>query len=209
MRRVLTGTLAAIAALGLSACQTVQNTAGTPTTYQDPASLGPVRGVGIESQDIVSMTDQMMRDMLTEPRLANAQLSPNVIIDSEYFKNESSSRLNVNTITDRLRVGLQRASQGRMNFVGRNYASMVNKERELKRAGVVDKATLPGAKAQKGADYRLGGRISSLDSRDPKTGLMSRFNQIVFEMVDQETGEIVWSGIYDFAKTAQDDIIYR
>jgi penicillin-binding protein activator len=209
MRRLLSVSVAAALGLTLSACQRVDNTAGSPTTYVDPGSAGPVRGVGIESQDIVGMTDQMMRDMLSEPRLAAAATPPHVIIDSEYFANESSSRLNKNSITDRLRVSLNRASAGRMLFVGRQYADMVAKERELKRAGVVDKATTPGAKAQKGGDYRLGGRITSLDSRDPRSGTLQRYNQIVFEMVDLETAEIIWSGIYEFAKSAQDDIIYR
>ncbi|CAA7619462.1 conserved exported hypothetical protein [Candidatus Terasakiella magnetica] len=212
-------TVAAITAgLSLAACQTVDNTpgnrtfgnsSGTPTTYVDPGSMGPVRGVGIESQDIIGMTDQMMRDMLTEPRLASAATPPNVIIDSEYFQNDSSSRLNKNVITDRLRVSLNRAASGRMQFVGRHYADMVAKERELKRKGVTDKGTVPGAKAQKGGDYRLGGRINSLDARDPKSGIVQRYNQIVFEMVDLESAEIVWSGMYEFAKAAQDDIIYR
>ena len=198
-----------VGGLALTACQKVDNTAGAPTVYIDPGSPGPVKGVGIESQDIIGMTDQMLRDMLSQPRLANAQTPPNVIIDSEYFYNESSSRLNKNSITDRLRVGLNRAAQGRMQFVGRHYADMVAKERELKRQGTVDQATQPAARAQKGGDYRLGGRITSLDSRDPKTGMMQRYNQIIFEMVDLETSEIVWSGIYEFAKAAQDDIIYR
>jgi len=206
MRRLM---IVASSALALSACQTVQNSAGTPTTYQDPATLGAVKGVGIESQDIVSMTDQMMRDMLTEPRLANAATAPNVIIDAEYFVNESSSRINRNSITDRLRVSLQRASQGRMNFVGRHYANMVQSERNLKRQGVVDKATTGTAAAQKGGDYRLGGRITSLDARDPRTGMMSRYTQIIFEMADLESGDIVWSGIYEFSKAAADDVIYR
>ena len=209
MRRPSRLAVPVLAALVLVACQRVDNSAGSPTTYVDPGSPGPVRGVGIESQDIIGMTDQMMRDMLTEPRLANAEVPPNVIIDAEYFYNESSSRINKNSITDRLRVGLTRAAKGRMVFVGRTYADMVAKERELKRKGVTDRATLPGAKAQKGGDYRLGGRITSVDSRDPRSGQMQRYSQIVFEMVDLETAEIVWSGIYEFAKAAQDDIIYR
>lgn len=206
MRRLMT---VAAAAVALSACQTVQNEAGTPTTYQDPASMGAVRGVGIESQDIISMTDQMMRDMLTEPRLANANPPPNVIIDGEYFVNESSSRINRNSITDRLRVGLNRAAQGRMQFVGRHYANMVASERKLKRKGVVDQGKNAAAVAQAGGDYRLGGRITSLDQRDVKSGMMQRYTQIVFEMVDLETGEIAWSGIYEFSKAAADDVIYR
>lgn len=209
MRRLSTAFTILATGLSLAACQRVDNSAGAPTIYVDPGSSGPVRGVGIESQDIVSMTDQMLRDMLSQPRLANAATPPNVIIDSEYFHNESSSRLNKNSITDRLRVGLNRAAAGRMQFVGRHYADMVAKERDLKRQGTVDRGTRPGAVAQKGGDYRLGGRITSLDSRDPKTGMMQRYNQIIFEMVDQETAEIVWSGIYEFAKAAQDDIIYR
>jgi PBP1b-binding outer membrane lipoprotein LpoB len=211
MRRIPANFMAflSLSTVLLAGCQTVNNSAGTPTTYQDPATAGAIKGVGIESQDIISMTDQMMRDMLSEPRIANASQTPNIIIDAEYFYNESSSRLNKNSITDRLRVSLNRAAQGRMQFVGRHYADMVQKERNIKQAGVVDRGTLPSARAQKGGDYRLGGRITSLDARDPRTGMMSRYNQIVFEMVDLETAEIVWSGIYEFAKTAQDDIIYR
>ncbi|MBC7952113.1 MAG: penicillin-binding protein activator LpoB [Rhodospirillaceae bacterium] len=206
MRRLMT---VAAAALMLSACQTVQNQAGTPTTYTDPGTLGPVKGVGIESQDIISMTDQMMRDMLTEPRLAAAAAPPNVIIDGEYFVNESSSRINRNVITDRLRVGLQRAAQGRMQFVARHNAAMVQNERNIKRQGAIDKGVNPSAVAQKGGDYRLGGRITSMDARDVKSGMTQRYTQIIFEMTDLESAEIVWSGIYEFSKAATDDVIYR
>jgi len=204
--------LAAITALGMGACTTVYpvvNAPGTPTTYQDPGTRGPVSGIGIEANDIVGMTDRMMRDMLASPVLAGSATPPRVIIDAEYFANESSSRLNKNSITDRLRVALNRSSQGRMVFVGRQYADMVDKERQIKRQGVTDAGTTPLAKAQLGGDYRLGGRLTSLDARSPATGQMSRYNQIIFEMVDLETGQIVWSGLYEFLKTAQDDVIYR
>ncbi|MFN3076848.1 MAG: penicillin-binding protein activator LpoB [Alphaproteobacteria bacterium] len=198
-----------IALGGLPACTGVNNAAGTPTSYSDPGTAGPVQGIGIESQDIVSMTDQMMRDMLSEPRLAAQKRPPNIIIDGEYFKNASSSRINKNVITDRLRVSLNRAARGRMVFVGRHYADMVESERKVKRDGVTDTGTQGMAAGTKGGDYRLGGRISSIDSMDPKTATKSRYTLIVFEMVDLETSEIVWSGQYEFSKSNQDDIIYR
>ena len=207
--------VAAVLGALLAGCTTttytypVVNASGTPTTYGDPGTRGPVSGVGIEAQDIISMTDRMMRDMLGSPILAGAKTPPRVIIDAEYFRNESSSRLNTNSITDRLRVGLNRSAQGRMTFVGRQFSDMVARERELKRQGVVDQGTVPLTKAPQGGDYRLGGRLTSLDSRSPATGQMSRYNQITFEMVDLETSQIVWSGIYEFLKTAQDDVIYR
>lgn len=195
--------------MALSACQTVDNTAGRPAAYQDPGTPGAVTGIGIEGQDIVGMTDQMMRDMLASPQLAAARTPPRVILDSQYFSNESSQRLNKNLIVDRLRIELQRAAAGRIMFVAREHADMVAMERDLKRGGQVDTATTGLTRAQAGADYRLGGRISSLDSRDRRNGTAQRYNQIVFELIDLESGMIVWSNLYEFNKAAQDDVVYR
>jgi len=195
-----------------SACSTVyttkvDNTRGRATIYDDVSTVGRVAGVGIESQDIASMSDRMMRDILATPVLSARSTPPRVIIDGEYFANESSSRINKNIITDRLRIQLNRAAAGRMFFIGRHYSHMVDRERKAKRQGFVDEGTLGRAKKTAGADFRLGGRISSLDARGKKG--ISRFHQIIFEMVELETGVIVWSNIYDFKKTSQEDIIYR
>jgi PBP1b-binding outer membrane lipoprotein LpoB len=190
--------------------KTYDNSAGRATVYEDVSSSSTaVQGIGVESQDIVSMTDQMMRDMLQNPTLMNGASAPRVIIDSQYLVNESTSRINKNMMTDRLRINLNRASNGRLVFVGRHYSNMVNKERELKRSGLVDAGTIRTAQATAGADFRMGGRITSLDALDSNTQLKSRYHQVTFEMVDLELGTIIWSGIYEFKKTAQDDIIYR
>lgn len=195
---------------GCQSTQTYDNSAGKATVYEDVSSSSQsVQGIGVESQDVVAMTDQMMRDMLQNPILMGATTAPRVIIDSEYMVNESTSRVNKNMLTDRLRVYLNRASRGKMVFVGRHYSNMVEKERELKRSGMVDAGTIRSTQATAGADFRLGGRISSLDSLDTNTQMKSRYHQVIFEMVDLELGTIVWSGIYEFKKTAQDDIIYR
>jgi len=203
--------LMAILTSGCSTSYTtrVDNAPGRPTTYNDPSTVGPVTGVGIESQDIVSMTDKMMRDMLRNPILAGQTSPPRIIMDAEYFRNESATRINKNMITDRLRIELNRAANGRMIFVGRHYSDMVEKERALKREGIVDPGTVGMTQKTAGGDYRLGGRIAELDSAVAGTNLTSRYHQISFEMVDLETGVIVWSGMYEFKKTAQDDVIYR
>lgn len=195
---------------GAAACQTtqVQNASGTPTTYQDVNSPGVVQGVGIEAQDIVSMTDVMMRDMMSNPQLANRQPAPRVILDSQYFQNQSAQRLNLNTIVDRLRSGLLRAANGRMLFVSREAAEMVEKERQLKRSGVTDVGTTGLTQAQAGADFRLSGRISSTEARR-SDGVIDRYNLINFEMIDLENGLIVWSNFYEFRKGAQDDVVYQ
>jgi len=209
MKRIANLIVLAAALLGGCATSNVQNPQGIAPQVIDPAVRGPVGGIGIESQDIISMTDQMMRDMLANPRLARSAASPRVIIDAEYFANEGAQPINRNVITDRLRVSLNRASQGRLTFVGRQYAGMVQHERDLKRQGVTDVGTTGLVKAQAGGDFRLGGRIASVDARNAQSGIVQRYNQITFEMVDLETSEIVWSGMYEFSRAAADNVIYR
>jgi hypothetical protein len=204
--------LLGIAVLGLSGCSyttRVNNAPGRATVYEDTTTVGAVAGIGLESQDVTSMTDQMVRDMLANRILAGRQLAPRVIIDAEYFHNEGSTRINKNMITDRLRIDLNRSANGRMVFVGRHFSDMVAKERELKRDGMVSQGTIGNAKAQAGADFRMGGRITTQDSIRASTGMASRYHLITFEMVDLETGIIVWSGMYEFKKSAQEDVVYR
>lgn len=207
------GQLAAtcVAAALLGCASAPPRPGGSATVQFNPGVPGPVQGVGIEGQDIVGMSDQMMRDMLSVARLvqANQGKSPRVIVDAQYFANDSTQPINRNLITDRLRVALNRAAAGRMSFVGRQYAQAVEAERGLKRAGVTDVGTTGMTRVTLGADYRLGGRIASLDQKSARTGLIQRYTQVTFEMFDLESGEIVWSGMYEIARAAADDVMYR
>ena len=181
---------------------------GKSAHYIDPVAKDEVSGVGIDSQDIIFMTDEMIVDILRDSRFLKPEKPPAIVIDAIYFENRGSTRIDKNLITDRLRVELNRAARGKMLFVGREYLGMVLNELELKQTGVIPEEGDAQPRVLK-ADYRLGGRISTLDSINPKTACFSRYHQILFEMVDLVSGEIVWSGIYSFKKTAQEDIIYR
>ena len=39
--------------------------------------------------------------------------------------------------------------------------------------------------------------------------MQQRFTQITFEMVDLESGILIWTNIYDFTKAAADSVTYR
>lgn len=200
-----------LAASVLAGCQTttaVKNPDGQVASVQDPGSRGLVAGVGIESNDIVAMTDEMVRDITATTDLALQAVPPRVIVDSQYFSNDSSQRLNKNQIVDRLRVGLQRAARGSIAFVNRERAAMIEQERALKRAGNVYQGTTGLTRAQAGADYRLTGRITSLDAVD-QTGATQRYTQILFELTDMENGIVAWSNIYELSKAGQNDVVYR
>ncbi len=203
---VLTATAALVA--GCGGGSGVKNAPGTPTTYQDVSSPGLVRSTGIESQDILGMVDKMVRHMLANPVLSGAATPPRVIVDSAYFENQSSQRLNKNIIIDQLATQLQIAANGRILFVDREHADMVAKERSLKREGVTDVGTTGLTQAVAGADYRLNGRITSQDVRT-SDGVEERYMNILFRMVDLENGLVVWTNKYDFKKAGQHDIIYR
>jgi len=212
-KHIVTAVMAA--AVGLSVAGTAdaqrrEKRAGpSATVYRDTTSPDSVKGVGTESQDIVSMADAMVRDLLLVPALMNQPTPPRVIVDSKYFRNESSEIIDKSLITDRIRVGLNRAATGRMMFIGREYAEMVELERDLKTEGKVDVGTTGRTRAQAGADYRLVGRIGTRDAVDTRTGVTSRFSQYTFELVDLEYGAIVWSNLYEFKKENRDDVVYR
>ncbi|GAB5605039.1 hypothetical protein [Sideroxyarcus sp. TK5] len=196
-----------VSVLLLSACSTPD--AGKPVTYQDVHSTGVVAGVGVESQDVTAVTDAMVKDILATPEVVKRSQAARVILDAAYFENESSQRINKNLLVDRLRINLQRAAQGKLQFVSRESADMVAQERDMKRQGVTDAGTLKQAQATAGADYRLIGRINSLDARSAQSGTVERYTQITFELIDLETSLSVWSNLYEFKKGGQDDAIYR
>jgi hypothetical protein len=212
LTKTTTLALATLLALGLAAPAPAKEKLkpqGSATVYRDTASPDGVKGIGTESQDIVSMADAMYRDLLNVPELMNRPTPPRIIVDPKYFRNESSEIIDKALITDRIRVNLLRAAQGRMRFIGREYANAVAEERELKDAGAVDVGTTGRTRAQAGADYRLVGRIGTRDAIDTRTGQTSRFSQYTFELLDMEYGEIIWSNLYEFKKENRDDVVYR
>lgn len=194
---------------GCSSVKPVNNVSGVAAIDVDHTTRGPVAGVGIESQDIVSMTDKMLRDLLATPVIAGRQVAPRIIIDDSDFQNEGSQPINKKLIINRLRVDLNRSANGKIKFIGRQYAAAVDTERKLKRKGVTDTGTTGLTKAQSGADFKLVGSIGTLDSYVSSSGMSQRYTQVTFEMLDLENGEIVWSNNYEFAKAAADDAVYR
>lgn len=188
----------------------IPGNSGSAVTDVEIGKRGPVTGVGVGGADIARMTNIMAKDILSNPRIisAGAKSVPRVVIDSKYFINEGSQPINRNLITQRLLVELNRAAQGRLLFVGRRHAAMVEGEREIKRAGVVDQGSQSFASRPLGADFRLAGTFGTLDAAS-SSGAIQRYSQIVFELVDLQTSEVSWTNIYEIERAAVQDIVYR
>ena len=214
--RILSGRAARVAQALLlvtaAACQSGGGGGGSyvaPKTVDATVTLAGVSGVGIESQDLIPMSDKMVRDLLADPTFGNASTPPRVIIDDTRFKNESNQPMNLALIVDRLRIELQRASRGKMQFVSRQNVDLVEKEKQLKASGRVDAGSSSTRRAIAGADYMLIGKIAVQSSTDRSSGMRANFYQITFEMLDLNNSLTVWSNYYDVKKAGADDKIYH
>lgn len=198
--------LLGVLVVACAGCQD-NNLDAEPARYIPTDQAGPVSGVGIESQDIVMMTNKMVIAILALPSITERSEPAAVIVDAKYFKNQSSSRIDKNLITDRLRTGLSKAAAGKLKFVGREYLAAIEEEKDVEIA-----TGGPGPKTRRKLampDYRLVGRISSLDKIDPSTGGRSRYHHIVFELINLKSGLLVWTDGYEFKKAGRSDVVYR
>ncbi|WP_256926817.1 penicillin-binding protein activator LpoB [Sphingomonas sp. TZW2008] len=187
-----------------------RNRKGTQAMELDPTSRGAIFGTGLESRDIDQMSDSVVRELMSRPDLVGTSTPPRVVVDSEKFYNNSSQRIDRDMITSALRASLNRAAAGRIRFVSRESMDIVMRERELKRTGIADEGTRGTTQGVSGVDYQLVGKLTSLDSRDGRSGLVQRRTQVVFELVDLETGDLPWTGNpYVILRASGDDVVYR
>ena len=160
---------------------------------------GNFSGLGVESKDIDRISKEMVRDLFAADFYKNATATPIIILEGEYFINESSNIINTNLLADKMRVQLVREGKGSFNFVSRRNLNLLIKEAETsgKDINIIE------------ADYRMIARISSIHNVSNKTGLKSSYFQFAFELLNLETSSLVWANIYNFKKVGSDDTIYR
>lgn len=210
VKHVLLACAAGACVLAAGPAEARSKKSGTQATELDPGGRGAISGIGVESRDIDAMADRVVRELMSRPDFIASPQPPRIVVDSAAFYNDSSQRIDRNMITDALRASLNRAATGRIRFISRETMTFIMQERELKRTGVADVGTRGMTEGVAGLDFRLIGRMTSLDNRDGRSGLTQRRTQIVFELVDMETGEIPWTGQpYVILRASGDDVVYR
>ncbi|MGN6552780.1 MAG: penicillin-binding protein activator LpoB, partial [Verrucomicrobiota bacterium] len=95
----------------------VRNPSGVPVTQMRPDEQGFVAGTGVESQDLVAVTNKMARSILTIPQIANAQGTPRIVLDP--VKNDTRFPINKDIFLTRIRVQLNSKAQGKVLFLAR------------------------------------------------------------------------------------------
>ena len=196
----------AIAALA-SGCASsgVKNPSGVAVTQMRPDERGFVAGTGIESQDLVMVTDKMARSILGIPQVTNAQGVPRIVWDP--VMNNTRFPINKDIFLDRIRVQLNSKSQGKVIFLARERMAALEHERQLKQSGQVTSSSDPNVVEFKGADFFLTGKLDGMTTR---TGAgTSDYVLYSFQLIDARTSDIIWEDSAEIKKQGLEDAAYR
>lgn len=204
--RFLLASLAASAAL-LAGCATagVQNPSGVPVTEMRPDERGFVAGTGVESQDLVSVTDKMARSILGIPQIARAQVPPSIVLDP--VVNNTRFPINKDIFLTRIRTQLNSKAMGHVSFLDREMMKTLERERELKRTGQVTASADPNIVEFGGADYFLTGKLDGMTTRT--SAGTSDYVLYSFRLTDARTSRIVWEDVAEIKKQGLEDAAYR
>ena len=199
---------ALVAASGLLAgCASsgVKNPSGVPVTEMRPDERGFVAGTGIESQDLVAVTDYMARKILSIPQITNATGVPCIVLDP--VKNETTFPINKDIFLTRIRAQLNSQAAGKVSFLARDRMEALEKERALKQSGQVTASADPNAVEFKGADFFLTGALQGIGTRT--SGGRSDYVIYNFQLIDARTSAIVWEDFREIKKQGLEDAAYR
>ncbi|MCW5552339.1 MAG: penicillin-binding protein activator LpoB [Verrucomicrobiae bacterium] len=183
----------------------VKNPSGVPVTRMNADEQGFVAGTGIESQDLVAVTDKMARSILGIPQIANAPTPPIVVLDP--VDNQTRFPINRDLFLTRIRTQLNSKSAGKVTFLARDRMAALERERNLKREGAVTSSSDPNVQEFLGANYFLTGTLQGLSTRT-KAGT-SDYILYAFQLIDARTSAIVWEDAAEIKKQGLEDAAYR
>ena len=205
-RFLLAGVLASSAMLaGCATSRGVQNPSGVPVTEMRPDERGFVAGTGVESQDLVSVTDKMARSILSIPQIARAQVQPSIVL--EPVVNNTRFPINKDIFLTRLRTQLNSKAMGQVSFLDREMMKTLERERELKRSGQVTASADPNVVEFGGADFFLTGKLDGMTTRT--SAGTSDYVLYSFRLTDARTSRIVWEDVAEIKKQGLEDAAYR
>jgi hypothetical protein len=183
----------------------VKNPSGVPVTHLNADEQGFVAGTGVESQDLVHVTDKMARSILAIPQIASAPTPPTVVLQP--VDNQTRFPINKDLFLIRIRAQLNSKATGKVMFLARSQMETLEKERNLKREGAVTASSDPTVQEFKGADYFLTGALLGQSTRTAAG--TSDYILYDFHLIDARTSAIVWEDSAEMKKQGLEDAAYR
>lgn len=159
-------------------------------------------GTGTESGDIRTVAQRMSREIAGIQWPQKGQIPRIAVIP---LTNQTRFRVDPNLLQNKLVKALVKTSQGRVLYLARDSEQAVIAEREKKRAGMYDSGKQDAAMA--GADYLLKGEMRGLSKASSEGN--SDYIVYTFQLIDAESGGILWMGDYETKKAADVDAVYQ
>lgn len=167
--------------------------------------VGTVAGTGVESQDLVQVTDKMARSILDTPQIKNAAGTPRVVLDP--VVNETRFAINKDIFLIRIRTELNKNARGKVLFLARDRMQTLEREQQLKQSGSVTSSSDPNVVEFKGADFFLTGKLQGISTRNSKG--VSDYILYSFQLIDARTSDIIWEDSAEVKKQGVQDAAYR
>ena len=183
----------------------VKNPSGVGVTEMRPDERGFVAGTGIESQDIVTVADKMARELLARPEISQAQGIPRIVLLP--VKNDTRFQFNKDIFLDEIKSHLNEKAGGKIRFLARDRMTELENERSLKQSGQVTSSSDPNVRQFKGADFFLTGKLVGQTTRT--SAGTSDYVLYLFELIDPNTSDVLWSGSHRIKKQGLEDAAYR
>ena len=190
----------------ISGCASgVRNPSGVPVTEMQADERGFVAGTGIESQDLVSVTDKMARSLIDTPEISQFPGTPRIALDPVI--NNTRFPIQQDIFLTRIRTLLNSRTRGKMRFLARERMDALREERDMKRSGEFTSTSDPNIQEFKGADFFLTGK---LDGQTTRTSAgTSDYVLYSFQLIDARTSEIIWEDFAELKKQGLEDASYR
>jgi PBP1b-binding outer membrane lipoprotein LpoB len=204
---VVAGWVVVLLVLGAAGCASkgVKNPSGIGVTEMEADEKGFVAGTGIESQDLVAVTDKMARSILAVPQVANATSPPVVLLDP--VVNETRFPINKEMFLTRIRVLLNTKAAGKVQFLARDRMAALETERNRKLTGQVTSTGDVRQNEFVGGDYFLTGTLQGLSTRTSRG--TSDYILYSFQLIDARTSAIIWEDYAEIKKQGLEDASYR
>lgn len=186
----------------------VTTACGTYDRRLDPDAPDPVGGAVLRTQDINAMADQMARSIVEEGVLRSSSADQRISFYITRLRNDSSDVIDTELALYEIRTKLAEHIGRRVKILDRSQEGLeeIRNERAAKRSGAVtSNPDMSGGVA--GADYALKGVIK--DRVLQSGSLKSVGYYVYFEIVDLETGELVWSRSYQAKFGSEKSVISR
>jgi len=202
MNKCMRAAMAAVClgSLALTGCESTDE--GVPATQIDPSERGFVAGTGVESQDLIQVSDKMARSILSTPQIANAQNPPTIGLLP--VENNTRFPIQKDIFNKRIKALLSTRCAGKVTFVARDRIEAIRQEKEMKARGEV---TNTGEKPVLGVDFFLTGELTGLSSAT--SAGRSDYVLYTFCLIDAESSAEVWEDFAEIKKQGLEDAAYR